>query len=765
MVHTSFQQEKHSQQNGKDMMRKFISTAVLCFVLVFNFLYAQTINTISIIPKPVKLQIKEGTFTFNNNTKIWIDQSDELQTLGDLLSGNINSITGLSLFAASKMTREVPNSLIRIKIDSTIQNKEAYRLSIEPDKILINGGSGAGIFYAIQTMLQLFPVESKNEISLPCVDIEDYPRFKWRGMHLDVCRHFFPVEFVKKYIDILAMYKLNTFHWHLTDDQGWRIEIKKYPKLTEIGAWRKETTGDGKPYGGFYTQDQIREVVEYAKQKYITVVPEIEMPGHALAALSAYPEYSCTGGPFEVETTWGVFEDVFCAGNDNTFKFLDDILDEVVNLFPGEYIHIGGDEVPKDRWRKCEKCQARMKTEGLKDEHELQSYFIQRIEKYLNGKGKKIIGWDEILEGGLAPNAAVMSWRGTDGGIAAAKSKHNVVMSPNSHCYFDHYQGLSGEPKAFGGYTPIEKVYLYEPVPEALNEEESKYIIGAQANMWTEYITTSDHVEYMLLPRLCALSEVLWSPKHKKDINDFTKRLSYHYEMFLKKNINFRIPPPNSTAGEYLITDNEKVILSSPISDSKTYYTLDNSEPTINSNLYTEPLEFSDDAALKAKIFLSNGKTSPTSVLNISLIDTTENGLYYKYYEGIWDSIPKFAELRPDKKGKIFKISLDEIRYNEDYFGVYLYGFIQIDEAGEYTFHLTSDDGSILAVNNKILIDNNGLHGSATVSNKIYLESGRIPFKILYFEKDGGQELKVEYEGPEIHRRTIPADKLFFDIY
>ena len=440
------------------------------------------------------------------------------------------------------------------------------------------------------------------------------------------------------------------------------------------------------------------------------------------------------------------------------------MLDEVISLFPYEYIHIGGDEVPKTRWGKCEKCQARIKAEGLKDEHELQSYFIQRIEKYLNSKGKKIIGWDEILEGGLAPNAAVMSWRGIEGGIAAAKQKHTAVMSPGDYCYFDHYQGLSGEPRAFGGYTPLEKVYSYEPVPEALNNDEKKYIIGAQANMWTEYIETPDHVEYMLLPRLCALSEVVWSPKEKRNLSDFLKRMPHQYDLLIKKGYNFRVPPPIEASGEYLITGNETITLSSPVHNSKIYYTLDGSEPDQNSNLYTSPLSFSDNSLLKTKTFLANGMTSPTSSLEITLIDTLANGLYYKYYEGNWTELPRFNQLRPEKIGFVNKLSLDQIKHREDYFGIFLFGFIQIDNGGDYTFYLTSDDGSELALNNQILIDNNGLHGSQTEAGKITLDDGRYPIKILYFENGGSQSLKLEYEGPGISRRPVPANKLFFDL-
>jgi hexosaminidase len=366
-------------------------------------------------------------------------------------------------------------------------------------------------------------------------------------MHLDVCRHFFDVDFVKKYIDLLARYKMNTFHWHLTEDQGWRIEIKKYPKLTEVGAWRSGSQVgpysrreyDSVPYGGFYTEEQIKEVVAYAAARHITVVPEIEMPGHAMAALASYPQLGCTGGPYEVQKGWGVYDDVFCAGNDSVFTVLEDVLTEVMDLFPGQYIHIGGDECPKERWKNCAKCQARMKANGLKDEHELQSYFIQRIEKFVNSKGRKIIGWDEILEGGLAPNAAVMSWRGTEGGVAAAKQKHNVVMSPGSHCYFDHYQGdPANEPLAIGGFTTVQKVYSYEPIPAELKPEEAKYILGAQGNVWTEYILKPENVEYMAVPRMLALAEVLWTPKEKRDEADFIHRLENEFPKLEAMNVN-----------------------------------------------------------------------------------------------------------------------------------------------------------------------------------------------------------------------------------
>ena len=428
--------------------------------------------------------------------------------------------------------------------------KEGYRMVIG-DKITITA-EPAGAFYAMQTLSQLLTLE-QGRFQLPRGTIVDKPRFTWRGMHLDVARHFRSVEFIKRYIDLMSQYKMNTLHWHLTEDQGWRIEIKAFPRLTEVGAWRKETmvaknfnpyVGDGQPHGGFYTQDQVRDIVAYAAERHITVVPEIEMPGHALAALAAYPELACTDGPFEVATTWGVFEDVFCP-TEPTFAFLQQVLKEVIALFPSTYIHIGGDEVPKKRWKESPEAQEVIRREGLKDEYELQSYFIRRIERFLNEQGRILIGWDEILEGGLAPNAVVMSWRGEAGGIEAANDGHDVVMTPGFALYFDHYQGApESEPLAIGGFTPLEKVYRYEPVPASLAEDKKHHVLGAQANVWTEYMKTDTHIEYMIFPRLMALSERVWSQGTVRDYNHFQQRLVDHYPRLEAMNVNYRIPEP-----------------------------------------------------------------------------------------------------------------------------------------------------------------------------------------------------------------------------
>ncbi len=744
-----------------------MKNALIIFFAI-NFLFAQTLHlqpkkVISIIPKPAKIEFNKGVFKFNQKTKIRISEPTvELLKLGEILSSAINNPTGWKLSVSEKMMSNTPHNFVLLQIKKDFLPGEAYILEIKPNKISISAGSGAGIFYAIQSLLQMMPVEqSHNSFTLPCMIVDDSPRFKWRGIHLDVGRHLFPVEFIKKYIDLLAMYKLNTFHWHLTEDQGWRIEIKQYPKLTGVGAWRKETMGDGKPYGGFYTQDHIQEVVAYAREKFITVVPEIEMPGHALAALAAHPELSCTGGPFDVGTKWGVFDDVYCAGNDKVFDFLENVLNEVTTLFPGEYIHIGGDEVPKTRWKACEKCQARIKVLDLKDEHGLQSYFIQRIEKFLNSKGKKIIGWDEILEGGLAPNAAVMSWRGIDGGIAAAKANHNVVMSPGTHCYFDHYQALSGEPKAIGGYTNLEKVYSYEPIPAALNNEESKYIMGAQANVWTEYMEATEYVEYMLLPRLCALSEIVWSTRSSRNYEDFSLRMKKHYDILSNKKYNFRIPSPLPENGELIVSKNQQLTMIKPVSHSTVYYTTDGAEPTTTSHKYLQPLMIKKPTILKAKTFLKNGKTSATSSLMISFIDSTKNGLNYNYYEGNWQKIPDFSSLTPLRSGTVYQTLLLNIQPREDFFGITYSGYIKIDEPGAYSFFLTSDDGSKLFINNSELINNDGAHRSKEVNAAIDLSKGKHPVKIFYFEGSGDQSLKLEYAGPGFSRRVIPASAFY----
>lgn len=505
-------------------------------------------QTVPVIPRPAELKIQKGSYEITPETSLIYDHANQdLARIAGFLSNHLSDFYQMTLSESSGKNRG-----IQLKVDKSADlGEEGYMMQVNSKGIVITGSSAKGVFYGIQSLKQMLPVgNSVQQLTVPFVEIRDEPRLAWRGLMLDVGRHFFPVSYLKKLLDYMAMYKMNTFHWHLTEDQGWRIEIKKYPKLTELAHWRDETvvgharnskTYDGIGYGGFYTQDQIRDIVKYAADRFITVVPEIEMPGHSSAALAAYPELGCTGGPYEVKKTWGVMKDVYCAGKEETFHFLQDVIDEVCELFPSTYIHVGGDECPKDAWKGCPACQKRIKDEGLANEHELQSYFIRRMEKHLLSKNRKLIGWDEILEGGLAPEATVMSWRGVKGGIEAAKQKHDVVMTPNSHMYFDYYQkeDREGEPLAIGGYLPLEKVYSYEPVPEELSAEEARYIIGVQANVWTEYIGNIKYLEYMTFPRICALSEVAWSSGKDKDFTDFQTRMESEYGRLRMYGINY----------------------------------------------------------------------------------------------------------------------------------------------------------------------------------------------------------------------------------
>ncbi len=504
-------------------------------------------SQLNIIPAPVKAEAKSGTFTINQQTVIVTGNGSEKESV-NFLNDYLKKFYGFSLKTAKKADK----NYIKLTTPTFVkapENEERYTMEVTADGVALQGDSHKGTFLGIQTLIQLLPAEKSTSLNIPCASIEDYPRFAYRGMMLDVGRHFESVEFVKQYIDFLALHKINTFHWHLTEDQGWRIEIKKYPKLTQVGSCRNGTilghhpgTGnDNTKDCGFYTQAQVKDIVKYAAERFITIIPEIEMPGHASAAIAAYPELSCFpneatpiakgvtwAGPKEgkqVQQSWGVYPDVFVP-NEHTFKFLEDVLDEVMALFPSKYIHIGGDECPKEYWKRSEFCQNLIKEKGLKDEHGLQSYFIQTIEKYLNSKGRNIIGWDEILEGGLAPNATVMSWRGEKGGIEAAKQKHKVIMTPTTYVYFDYAQRKNDDSLVIGGFLPLEKVYNYNPLPKELTEEEQKYIVGAQANLWTEYISNPSKVEYMVFPRMTALSEVLWSPQDHKDWNSFQNRLS-----------------------------------------------------------------------------------------------------------------------------------------------------------------------------------------------------------------------------------------------
>jgi len=613
-------------------------------------------HSVAVIPRPASFTVHEGAFRIGAETRLYLDDGGvgaeaEAQLLGRMLAQQ-TGVTG-EFRPVQGGTPPASGILMRLREDEAGRfGPEGYALEVTPRLLTLNAATRAGLFYGIQTILQLLPpscldtTTSLGQLEVPCVSIVDQPRFRYRGMHLDVSRHFFPVWFVKRYIDLLAFHKMNVFHWHLTDDNGWRIEIPRYPLLTEISAWRVDRTGitwrEREPqqegelptYGGYYTQEEIREIVAYAQARHVMVIPEIEMPGHTSEVLAAYPHLSCTGGPFTVAT--GVYwpnVDIFCAGNDSVFVFLEEVLGEVMELFPGPYVHIGGDEADKRRWRECEKCQARIRAEGLRDEDELQSYFVKRIERVVTAGGKRLIGWDEILEGGLPPRATVMSWRGVEGGIDAARQGHDVIMTPVSHCYFDYYQGdPEFEPEAIGGYTTLKKVYSFEPLPSELSIEESNHVLGAQGNVWTEYIPTPSHAEYMSLPRMAALAEVVWTPSNDRAWADFRKRLDFHYERFDALGATFSKGSFRPVFQTRARPDQREldVLISSEQTNPLIRCTLDGSEPDEDSPRYDGPIPLRASSPIAAALFEGAAPRGRAVAKDILLHDAVGSRVVYR---------------------------------------------------------------------------------------------------------------------------------------
>lgn len=606
---------------------------VLC-ILFSTCFYAcsekRTLNSdYEIIPKPLDVNCKgDVSFLLKDGVAvIYPENNRKMQDNAEFLVDYVERQTGVKLTSHAGMPVD---GAICLTLDLSDDNAEAYKLIVNDKRVCISGASEAGVFYGIQTLRKSLPVAQDINVNLSAVEIYDKPRFAYRGAMLDVARHFYTVDEVKTFIDMLALHNINRFHWHLTDDQGWRIEIKKYPKLMSVASERKETVVgrwysgiyDGKPYGGYYTQDELRDVIDYAAKRHITIIPEVDLPGHMQAALTAYPELGCTGGPYEVRTIWGVSQDVLCVGNDFTLQFVKDVLSEVADIFPSEYIHIGGDECPKVRWEKCPKCQERIKSLGLKSdakhtkEQRLQSYMIQEAAKYLKEKGKRIIGWTEILEGGLVPDATLMSWIGESGGIEAAHQHHDVIMTPNTYLYFDYYQSkkVEDEPLAIGGYLPIEKTYNYEPMPKELTKEEQQYIKGVQANLWTEYIPVFSQVQYMVLPRLGAAAEVQWTDPSKKDYKDFLRRVPHLVAVYdcygwncathvYDVNVDMKADTVNHVLNVQLST----------MADDPIYYTLDGQDPTEKSLKYTKPFTIDQSVVLKT-MAVHPDRTSKISV-------------------------------------------------------------------------------------------------------------------------------------------------------
>lgn len=639
-------ERNRENKNGKFVINIDVQGAWNAVLLVFAFwllfpVFGFSQENISIIPRPVNLERKAGTFILDESTGYRNSTDSGINLAVNLLSLECARRSGIELLNSVKPSKFISFSIA----PNAVPEREGYALSITSAGITLKAADEAGLIHGVQTILQLLPAFRTNEaVQLPCVEIYDFPRFPYRGMHLDVSRHFYPPELIKDYIDLISYYKMNTFHWHLIDDQGWRIEIKKYPKLTDVGAWRVDRSnlpwdsrqpqqpGEKATYGGYYTQNQIREIVEYATARGVTIIPEIEMPAHVESAIAAYPELSCIKKPQTV-LTGGIyppdFQTSYCAGDEHVFAFLQDVLMEVMQLFPSHYIHIGGDELDKSFWKECPACNKRMKDEGLHNVDELQSYFIRRIEQFIQSKGRRIIGWDEILEGGLAPDATVMSWRGESGGIAAAEMGHDAIMTPGTPLYLNHYQaGPAGEPLANGGFNTLKMVYDYNPVPSALKPEAARHILGAQGNLWGEFIQTRSHVEYMVLPRMAALAEVVWSPATQKDFADFSKRLDSHFRYYEGRGFNYC--KGNYTVDIRPISDKGRlsVELTTEVPGCSIHYTTDGTMPGPESPEYTMPIPVSGSCILHA-VTVQGGKV-------MNLIPATQT---FEFHSAIGGSV------------------------------------------------------------------------------------------------------------------------------
>jgi hexosaminidase len=745
-----------------------------------------------IIPRPRRILASTGEFRLNRATRIVLSgpANPEIRSLAELLVIPLRTGSGFPL-PVSETTGDPPTDAIVLRLapggDSA--QSESYHLVVTRRRAMLSAATPVGLFRGLQTLRQLLPPEidrtgrpsppSSVHWTIPAVEIEDAPRFPYRGILLDVARWFYPPEFIKKVIDLLALYKLNTLHLHLTDDQGWRLEVKKYPLLTRIGAWRRETiagqhfdpyVGDGKPHGGFYSQEQMRDLVAYAGARHITIIPEIEMPGHARAALAAYPDLSCTGGPFEVSTRWGVHQDIYCP-SERTFQFLEDVLLEVMQLFPSRYIHIGGDEVPKDQWKVSPVAQEVIRREGLANEDELQSYFIRRIEVFLHAHGRRLIGWDEILEGGLAPEATVMSWRGMIGGIEAARQGHDVIMTPTDHAYLDYYQGdPAAEPLAIGGFLPLDTVYAFEPVPPDLTPDQTVHLLGGQGSLWTEYIPTPAQAEYMLLPRLLALSEVLWSPREARNWDDFVARLPLHFPRLDALRVEYWVPGPVGLGWDRVeLEDRFRVMMRPPFPGGLIRYTTDGSDPTIRSPQYTGPLDLhltDSPTTVSARVFLRSGRVSPVARARIARATWHESvavrgedlqpGLSYTYVEGVFRKSDEVKGGTPARVGTVPDVGLRGDERAEDY-GVRLSGLLCVPTDALYTFYFSSDDGAKLSLDNALIVDRDGPQRESEKPGQIALRAGCHAFEVAFFQASGAARLHLEISAADLPKRPVPA--------
>jgi hexosaminidase len=761
----------------------------LFLIFCYSFGNAQIAsNNNSIIPAPNLYKATGDSIFLNGQIKVVFEKN----------KFSAKEFKTAQIFEAA-INKNVSSKKSNIEVLFVTQNpssslkKEAYKINISTKKITVTG-SEEGLFYAVQSLLQLFPNQLKNqEIKLPCVIIEDEPGYSYRGLHLDVCRHFFTVDVIKDFIAQMSSYKLNNFHWHLTDDQGWRIEIKKYPKLTEVGSKRAQTLVgnkferspyffDGNEYGGFYTQEEIKDVVKFAEAHYVNIIPEIEMPGHATAAVTAYPDLSCfPDRNYKVVEYWGVFEDIFCAGKEETFVFLENVLTEVITLFPSKYIHIGGDECPKTRWKECPNCQKRIAALGLKNEHELQSYLTTRIEKFLNSNGRQILGWDEMLEGGLAPNAAVMSWRGEAGGIAAARQKHNVIMNPEQVLYLDYNQGYSpNEPLTIGRLTTVEKIYNYNPTPvDSLTVDEQKYIMGVQSNLWSEYLTSPAKLNYMLYPRMFALAEIAWTEPQNKNYNNFVlDRIPHHLEKLDAQKRLYKVPSPFGANETAVIASKYVLDLKPTIKKGQIFYTIDGYNPDETAALYTKPVTINirkgEYRIIKVIQINSGGRRSSINKIVVRnpdlksalVIKPTKKGLKFDYFTGTLFQQTQDLELAKTVNSGIFEGAISSEKWKsktERYIGLKFDGYIYIPETANYTISTLSDDGSKLFIDNELVVNNDGIHWLNEAYGAVKLEKGFHKINISYFDQIGGTTLScfMQQEGKE--KQEISASQLYYE--
>lgn len=770
--------------NNKEVL-KVLLVAILFLSTSCSNQSNENEKSINIIPKPLKVEAGIGSFSIKQETKLLVETNNkDARDIAKYFADVVKTAIGHDLVIENYKEGSSNNQtiLITTKNSDAKLGDEGYFLEVENNSVIINAPKPAGLFYGVQSLLQLFPPEIYGSEklnksitwSLPAVKISDKPRFVWRGMHLDVARHFFSKEAVKKYIDLLAMHKMNILHLHLVDDQGWRIEIKKYPKLVEVGShradlpwndWQGKKSEDTPVYSGYYTQEDIQEMVAYAQSRFITILPEIEMPGHTLAALAAYPEYSCTGGPFTVPSGGvDIWENhTYCIGNEKTYKFLEDVLTEVMELFPSKYIHVGGDETTRLRWETCPKCQARIRKEGIDGEDGLYGYFLGRMSNFLNLNGRILLGWDEILEGNESLNAAIMSWRGADRSTKAVSRGLDVIVTPSSHLYFDDNE-VGGESR-----VPLEMVYSYEPVPENIIVDEEKHILGAQACVWTEGVTSMEQVEQITLPRMAALAEVIWSYKNNRNFENFIKRQSHHYARFDAMKLNYRQPDlEGGFSGKHVFIDTILVKIIKPRIDSKVRYTLDGSEPTMQSSYYDKPFHVTRSTVLKAREFLSDGRKGRvrTGVFNKQELresvdaDNITPGLFYQYVEGKYDFAAQ-VPLDQYKESSAIDSFVFPPNHRERFFAAIYSGFIRIPNDGLYTFYCETNDGSQLYIGDKLVVDHGGLHPAEEKDGSIALKEGLHPIRVIYFQNAGSSFLKISYSGANIEKQEIPAFALF----